>query len=284
MKKNFLLLAMCSAFLFGTSTNASADIVIANLAADYVSCRGYWSCQRAMSYLFSSAATGGTEVALTPNVTVGGDGQVGFGSEGPFGVAAIDGTNDNGGDFELFNNSNSLGGASGANNHDAVVGEDLLFHPGQDVATQQYVIARYTVSADDLVGTTGIASLTSSFQSFNDGGQDTGTDFEVYLNGGILGTAIDGATVGTGNDVASFAIAAGDEISFVVGSNGNFGGGETAVQGIIRRAGSRSRAILIGDPCFRCVRLCRSSPTLGFRLSNLFCQPKVRRLFAKSSP
>ena len=63
---------------------------------------------------------------------------------------------------------------------------------------------------------------------------DTGTDFEVYLGSTLLGTAsaFDGETVGT-NDVASFAIAAGDQISFVVGSNGNFGGGETAVQGII---------------------------------------------------
>ena len=124
------------------------------------------------------------------------------------------------------------GGPSGGNNHDAVVGEDLLFHPGQDVATQQYVIARYTVSADDLIDTTGIASLTSSFQSFNAGGGGSGTDFEVYLNGAILGTAIDGATTGT-NDVSSFAIAADDQISIVVGSNGNFGGGETAVQAIV---------------------------------------------------
>ena len=154
---------------------------IANAAADYVAAGDYLSPASGLeAYFFSTAAkAGGTEVALTPNIGLLECSEVlrtllAFGGNlegGNFNVASqrLTGTNDNDGDFELFNNSNSLGGASNANNHDAVVGEDLLFHPGQ-AATEEYVIARYTVSAADLVGTTGIASLTSSFQSFNDGG------------------------------------------------------------------------------------------------------------------
>ena len=106
-KTSYLLFAICSALLVGLNSNASAQIIIANAAADYVA-SGDAALPAGWTYFFSSAATGGTEVALTPNIAVGLDGQMGFGSGSNFNVAAIDGTNDNGGDFELFNNSNTL--------------------------------------------------------------------------------------------------------------------------------------------------------------------------------
>ena len=220
----------------------SQAVIIADAAADYVAA-GDTALSPGWAYFYSSEATGGTEVALTPNIAVGQDGQVGFGSGLSFGVPAIDGTNDNGGDFELFNNSNSLGGASGANNHDAVEGTDLLFHGGQD-GTTDHAIARYTISAADIAANGTTATIITSFQSFNAGGGGSGTDFEVFLNSGSL-FSVDGGTVG-GTTVAPFTVAAGDTISFVVGTNGNFGGSETAVIGQIDLVPEPSSTALLG--------------------------------------
>ena len=225
MKKTryFLMLALCSAFLtFGSV--ASAQTVIADLAADYVDDS---TLPDGYGYFYSDMAIGGTEVALTPNVAVGQDGQMGFGGGISFGVPAIDGSNDNGGEFQLFGNGQ-------ADNHNAVVGTHLLFHAGQQGNNADFTIARYTISAADTAFGTN-ATVGALFQSFLPGGDGTGTDFQVYHNTDLIIDVV-GDTEGdfTGASTpASFTIATGDTVSFVIGNSGNFGGSESAVFGQI---------------------------------------------------
>lgn len=209
--------------LSGAICAVSHAAIIADLAGDYVDDTTLAS---GWGYFYSDAATGGTEVALTANVAVGQEGQVGFGGGISFGVPAIDGSNDNGGNFELFSNGQSA-------NHDAVVGTHMLMHAGQQGNSADYTIARYTISTGDISANGTTASIETLFQSFAAGGGSTGTDFEVYHNTTAL-VAVDGGTSGdfTGvNAPASFTVAAGDTVSFVIGNNTNFGGSESAVFG-----------------------------------------------------
>ena len=81
MKKNFLLLAVCSSLVFGMGSNASADLIV-DAAGDYVAAAGSTTSVLAVpptgwSYLGSTPANGGTETALTAG-NAGTDGGAGF--------------------------------------------------------------------------------------------------------------------------------------------------------------------------------------------------------------
>ena len=122
-----------------------------------------------------------------------------------------------------------------------IEGLDLLMHPGNtdpgQGASDPYVIARYTISAGDLVhGNRAI--VTGSFRNMVFSA-DSVTVY-VYHNGTQLFT-VNGNTVGDwrvltqadGTFDLAMDVVAGDTISFVVGSNSNLFADETALRATI---------------------------------------------------
>ena len=227
---------------------------IANAAADYVAAAGgitniLTAPPTGWSYLGSDAANGGAEFNLSAD-QVGNQGAdyQGFVGTSGFNTAAVYGTNttDPADVFEIFNN-----GANGA-----VVGNDLILHPGQGGNADEFVIARYTVSAIDLVA--GSGAITGSFRELNVGGSAAAESVDVFVfhNSTELfnvqgGTAAQGTqgilqqTAGT-FDLTGLTLAAGDTIDFVVGINGHFGADETALQANIF-AETASDDCMLGD-------------------------------------
>lgn len=199
------------------SAGISRAVVVADLGGDWVDAA---TLPAGYSYLQSDAATGGTEVALSPSQAIGNAGATGFGGGGNFNMAAVLGDNANGGDYQIF--------ADGQVNHGGVVGTDLLVHP-RNVAAGQYVIVRYTISAADLsFGIT--ATITGGFQ-----GSLGGRIGSVYHNSTALYTSADATPdrTTTGAFNVSAIVSAGDTISFVLDSQGNYGGDETSLRATI---------------------------------------------------
>lgn len=232
MKYTVLLITL----LIGIMSPVVHAVEVANAAADYATAPDYVADTTAPSapptgwaYIYSDAATGGTEVALTPQTNVGNEGQQGF--EGPSAnntPAILGGITDVLKDFEIFNSSPNAG----------VVGTDLLMHPGNNAATQ-FVIARYTISATDIANGT-YATIAGSYRRGNSGG-NTGIIASVYHNASPL-WSVDSTVVG-GTDLpiadgtfnlVGVTLAEGDTISFVLDSrNTNYNGDETALQASI---------------------------------------------------
>lgn len=235
--RNFLMLAVCSAILSMGAT-VQADIV-ASAAGDYVAAAGgptnvLASFPTDWSYLGSDAANGGTETLLTAG-PAGNDGGDGFNGVSTANTAAVQGTDPNGGDYELFGNGDPNGG---------VIGTDLLLHPGQIGNADNFVIVRYTVPAMTLVGGSGVIS--GSFRDLIVGGgaASESVDVSVYQNASLLfntqgGTTAQGTqgilTQAAGSfNLTGLTLTAGEFIDFVVGTNGHFGADETALQANIR--------------------------------------------------
>ena len=114
MKKNFLLLAMCSAILcLAPVNNAQADLVeVANAAGDYIDATAPpagWEYLGAGTLDDAFGAVGGTGAfALTANSAVGNAGNAGFvgtvanNLSAVLGSATVNGTGTD--EFEVFNN------------------------------------------------------------------------------------------------------------------------------------------------------------------------------------
>ena len=240
------LLNVLSLFSAASLSLSHGQTVVADAAADYVAAAGSETAilttpPDGWSYFVSSEATAGDEVALASGA-VGREGEEGFGSGGSARTAAVLGTNTSEGEYELFGNGDL---------NESVVGTDLLMHPSSTDETD-FVIARYTVSAADIAsGTT--ASITGSFRemvvpaNINDNNRGS-VDVFVFHNSDPLfefESADDGNSVLTRAD-GSFnvetTVAAGDTISFAVGSNGNFGGDETALEAKITLQGGAAPA------------------------------------------
>jgi hypothetical protein len=228
--------ALMSVGLLLPTTASAATVVLADAAADYVAAAGspttaLTTLPAGWSYFVSSAANGGTEVALTAGAA-GNAGEQGFTSGGNAGTAAVLGTNTNGGDYELFSNGDANGG---------VVGTDLLLHPS-DTAATDFVIVRYTISVADASSIlAGSGSISGSFRDLIVGGGAAAQSVtvDIYQNSTSLfstagGTAAQGtqgiltAADGTFN-LTGLTLTAGDTIDFAVGINGHFGADETAL-------------------------------------------------------
>ena len=229
----------------------------ANAAADYVTAAGsptstLTAPPTGWSYLRSDAANGGTEIALTAGA-VGNQGAAfqGFAGTSSFNTAAVYGTNTaNSADFEIFGNGDL---------NNAVVGTDLLLHPGQN-ASNSHVIVRYTVSdpTSTLLPGTGVVSgsfrdlIVPSNVSNNNGGS---VDVFVYHNSTQLflfdnpSDASGGSLLSQANgtfNLTGLTLADGDTIDFVVFRNGNFAADETALQANIS-ADVPGAGPLVGD-------------------------------------
>jgi plastocyanin len=210
--------------------------IIADIAEDYSTAPDYAVGTTAPSappsgwdYLYSTAASGGTEVALTAGNPVGNGGNSGFEGPAANNTPAVLGGIAGGSEFEIFNDGQAFNAG--------VVGTDLLLHPGNSAATK-FVIVRYTVSAADVLNGTA-ASITGSFRRGNSASND-GISASVYHNANALWT-VDSTTSGGTDlpiadgafDLSEVAVAEGDTISFVLDSNGSYGGDESALTGMI---------------------------------------------------
>ncbi|MGJ8643470.1 MAG: PQQ-dependent sugar dehydrogenase [Luteolibacter sp.] len=206
----------------------SGTVTIADLAADYT---GPTSPPARWEYLVASTPTAtptATPTDLATNQPVGTEGHNGFGGGGLFGSASILGSRTGSNPYELYDNAG----------HDGVEGVDLLFQPGND-GSEDNIIARYTISAADIaIGTS--ATISGSFRDLqgNTSGNAGGSvRVYVYHNSSELFdvTGANGRlTEANGTfDLTDITVEEGDTISFIVDSNGHYGGDETAVKASI---------------------------------------------------
>ena len=211
----------------GALAGAAQAALVADLGADY----RITAPKTGWQYLKSTAASGGTETALTYGGAVGTQGNIGYGGgQDGFNLPCVLGTASSGA-FKLF--------ADGGN--DGVLGTDLLIHPAN--TSPQFVIMRYTVSASDVANGT-VANIAGSFRRSLTAAD--GVWVYVFKNttqlfyvpsGGALSQA-----AGTFN--LSTTVAAGDTISFVLGPNTSFGGDESAVRGTVSLSPTAPTAIV----------------------------------------
>ena len=246
---NKILVPILSFFVLGGAISfASAETVdtIADAAGDYVTAAGgptsvLTTFPPGWSYLTSSTLPGGagTDITLTAG-SVGNTGEQGFNLSGALlNVSAVTGTNSNGGDYEILGNGQ-------ANN--AVVGTDLLLHPAQNTAVGNFVIARYTVSAADIVDqVSGSGTIAGSFRNLVTGGGAANESItaDVFINNTSLFSVTGGLNGDFGTEdiltqadgtfnLSGLTFAAGDTIDFIVGANGDFDSDETALNALIQ--------------------------------------------------
>ena len=244
--------------LLGANLHA---VEVANAASDYQTAQGIVAGTTApiqppegWTYLASTAATGGTEVALTPQTGIGNAGNQGFAIEsgidlggGPLFVGVL-GSIAGGTEFEILTdglegNGRTDGGASPGNS--GVVGTDLLISPGESEQTA-FIIMRYTISAADIANGT-FATLQGNFRDLTGrpdrGGPAESITADIFLNETSVFAVTGGAaaqgtssfleeTTGTFG-VFDLVVEAGDTISFVVGNNGSIAGDESALAATI---------------------------------------------------
>jgi hypothetical protein len=224
--------------------------VLADIAGDYT---GPSAEPEGWDYLYSDAAVGGTEVALTPNqltATVVAGGNTGFADPGgENGIPGILGSITGSGQYEIF--SDGYDGNSKSAGNGGVPGVDLLMHPGL-AESNAYVIVRYTFTAADLADST-VVDIAGSFREEVGKTVAPANDSiiaAVYHNTDSLFSATGAAgrlwqADGT-FDISDLEVAVGDTISFVVGNNGVATGDETALTGTIVVQSFEAPAILQG--------------------------------------
>ncbi|MCX6927317.1 MAG: DUF2961 domain-containing protein, partial [Verrucomicrobia bacterium] len=223
--------------LLSANLHAGAATV-ADLGADYLT----GSPKAGWQYLQSTAATGGTETALTYGSAVGSQGNLGYGGGGNgFNLPCVLGAASTG-NFILF--------SDGANN--GVLGTDLLVHPGDAVnlpptTTQTYVIMRYTISTADVTNGPQAAIVGSFRRSLM---SSDGVIAYVFKNATQLWTVSSSDRLSQVDGAFSLTttLAAGDTISFVLGNHGNLYGDESAVRGTITLAMAPPPPSIVSGP------------------------------------
>ena len=258
-KKLGLGLAALTLSVSGAATAQS--VVIADAAGDYIDDA---TLATGWSYLYSNAANGGTEVALTPETVIGatnGVGNSGFGGIGDFTLPYVLGSvTADGQQFEAFTDGFDDGGglAGRLPGHGAVVGSDLVVQSGE-VDESAFLIVRYTVQASDILEAGADFFIDGSFR--DNSGRDDRTGpagsitAEVFVDGVSLFDVIGGDALGTPGALAQSAgtfsitssdIVAGSVIDFVVGNNGNTAGDESALQVSISTVPEPASLALLG--------------------------------------
>jgi hypothetical protein len=213
--------------------------VVADIAGNYISPA---SLPANWGYFYSNQASGGSEVALTPDRPIGNGGNRGFGGDASFfylpgliGTKIVD-------QYEIFGDGDA---------NVPVLGTDLLLHPGLDAANNT-VIIRYTISLADINAFGAVAGIAGSFRNLIPNGDSV--TVSIYHNatqlftqngsGGIL-TEANGTF-----DISGLSVSANDTISFAVNANTNIGADETALRGTIALVPEPSAcALLAGSLC-----------------------------------
>jgi len=181
-------------------------------------------------YLQSTAATGGTETALTWGGTVGNAGNVGYGGgANTFNLAAVLGTASGPDSFKMFVDGQYNAGE---------LGVDVLVHAGDPVlldgSGSPFVILRYTVDPIDVEDFGAQARIVGSFRELIPVGDSV--EVSVFQNGNPLFSATGtGSTLPQSNGTFSLVttVAGLDTLSFVVGIRGDLSGDETALRASI---------------------------------------------------
>ncbi|MDB4578796.1 hypothetical protein N9105_05760 [Akkermansiaceae bacterium] len=265
--KTLTPLFVFTSLLVGSSASAQITI-IADAAADYLTApsgsttTAPTETPAGWSYLYSDAASEGIEVDLTAEtLNVGLANNTGFGGGARFRTPVVLGSMTNGVEFEIFSD-----GFSGSGNvspgHGAIVGEDLLLHPG-DSSETAFVIIRYTISAEDIAADTSV-NITGSFRDqviqvpnkLNENNWGS-VDAFIYHNTTELFAVDQEDAEETGGElsledgtfeISNLTVAEGDTISFVISSNssdGLFFGDETALQAAITQGSESGSEISI---------------------------------------
>jgi hypothetical protein len=232
--------------LLSMAAVTASAATIADIAGDYT---GPSALPAGWSYFASNQASGGTEIALTPNLALGvatGGTNIGFGtSGGVLNLPGVLGTKIPAAEFEIFPDGDS---------NAPVLGTDLVLHPGSDGATST-VILRYTISLAQInaFGTTG--SIAGSFRDLVNPVGGNSVTVSVYQNSTQLFTK--SGTVGmlTQADgtfnITGLTMAANDTISFALNSNNEWGADESALRGTIALIPEPSAyALFAGSLCF----------------------------------
>ena len=178
-------------------------------------------------YFESPAPTDGAELPLTSNTVVGTQGNSGFAGTGS---AALIGSASTG--TFVVDSANTANAG--------VVRTDLLVVP------EDYVIVRYTINEEDVSAGKSRATISGSFRDLVGGTADGSITAQVFHNG----TELFSATGSSGRllqadgtfDLHGVPVAEGDTVSFVVGSNGDSTGDETALRASISFAVSTDPA------------------------------------------
>ena len=201
--------------------------VIADAADDWVDAN---SLPAGWTYWTADQSSGGNETALNSDENIGNAGNRGFGPATSGLKGGVLGSAAAGNEFEIF--------SDGFAGHAAVEGQDLLLHPVANNTSNEFVIARYTVSAADVaIGTS--ATISGHFRDLvggTSGNAGNSVQVFVYLNSSpeFAATGSSGRlSQSNGSFEFDLTIAENDEISFVVGRNGNWAGDETALQATI---------------------------------------------------
>ena len=202
---------------------AASEPVIADAGGDYINGNTFPSNWQ---YLQSDAANNGAEEVLDAGGNVGETGNTGFGGAGQSNSASVLGSIEGGSIFRLYPNAG----------HNGVEGVDLLIQPGNG-SDDNFIIARYNVSTADLFGGSNF-TISGSFRDLQGNANDSVAVF-VYLNSDPLFSTTGSQGIltqanGTFN-LTNVGLNDGDQIDFVVGNNGSFGGDETALRATIER-------------------------------------------------
>ncbi|MDA8563270.1 PEP-CTERM sorting domain-containing protein [Mariniblastus sp.] len=244
MKKTcyFLMLAACTAVL-SLGSVASAEIIIADAAADYID-----QNTLPVGWEYLSAPTGTlTTSALEPDITFA-EGNIGFGTAAsgfqiPALLGSINNPPNNDAQFEIFADGfDNSGNGPRPGGHGAVVGTDLIVHP----ESLSDVIVRYTVQPGDLT-LGGDLNIAGSFRDLSGrtdrGGPSESITASVLVDGSSQFSVV-GGTTGQGTpsvltqtagtfDFNFSGVTVGSTIDFVVDANDNSAGDETAFQATI---------------------------------------------------
>ena len=234
------LLPLLAAGILCPAAAYSAEV--ANAAADFVQGANIGDPTTATGWTYLASDTA-TDVATGSNQLIW-EAQVGnVGATEGYGVGpttgnldlpAVVGTNDNGGDYEIFaDGADANGNANAYGGHGAVVGTDLLLHPSNQ-ANELYLVLRYTIQPGDLAdGTTAIIAGSfrdlSGFDTTNSGlnanqmRQAGSIHAQVFYNSTQLWEAsgADGTLTqanGTFN-LTQTGVSVGETISFVIDRN-----------------------------------------------------------------
>jgi hypothetical protein len=217
---------------FGSITSAVVNVTVvppvprADVATDFqeLTPKSGWQ------YLQSTAATGGTETALSWGGVVGNEGNMGYGGGGNgYNLGAVLGTSTGTNMFRIFTDGHYNAG---------VVGTDLLVHPGDPLhlngGGKAFVILRYTLSAAD-VAYGSLAIISGSFRELVPGAGDGVEGYVLHNATELFHVVATGNTLPEANGTFNVQalVSAGDTISFVVGIRANLYGDESAVRGSI---------------------------------------------------
>jgi hypothetical protein len=209
--------------------------VIADLAGDWTDpgkLPAGWGC------FYSDLPVGGDEIALTPGLPIGNEGNLGFGSPGGLHLPGMIGRVTGKKAFQIFGDGYF---------NQPVAGKDLILHPSDD-PKRRNLILRYEISPEKITTLGKLATISGSFRNLVKGGDSVSVS--IYHNSKKVFSTHGNETkklsqANGGFYIRDISVAGGDRISFLVDSQETLGGDETALEGTIALTQETTREKLI---------------------------------------